>query len=119
MDKLLPQKLWEEEPVLTHYPCMNKPLAQKLVLLLYMDAVHISLVHMSVPSGCRCCQHSFIVCIADLSFNNQLLDLSYPVRHSAAAVGRCQHVPVPRVLEERMQANEISLALTHVWLHFY
>jgi hypothetical protein len=55
-------------------------------------------------------QHSFTGCIADLSFNNQLVDLSYPVRHSAAAVGRCQHVPVPRVLEERMQANENALA---------
>jgi laminin alpha 1/2 len=55
-------------------------------------------------------QHSFTGCIADLSFNNQLVDLSYPVRHSAAAVGRCQHVPVPRMLEERMQANENALS---------
>lgn len=55
-------------------------------------------------------QHSFTGCIADLSFNNQLVDLSHPVRHSAAAVGRCQHVPAPRALEERMQANENALA---------
>lgn len=55
-------------------------------------------------------QHSFSGCIADLSFNNQLVDLSYPIRHSAAAVGRCQHIPVPRVLEERMQANENALS---------
>ena len=32
------------------------------------------------------------------------------MRHAGAAVGRCQHVPVPRMLEERMQANENALS---------
>lgn len=36
--------------------------------------------------------------------------MSSPVRHSGAAVGRCQHVPAPRLLEERMQANEKALS---------
>lgn len=39
-----------------------------------------------------------------------LIDLSSPVRHLGAAVGRCQHVPAPRNFEERMQANEKALS---------
>lgn len=43
-------------------------------------------------------------------FLNSLVDLSYPIRHAGAAVGRCQHIPAPRNFEERMQANEKALS---------
>ena len=38
------------------------------------------------------------------------MDLSHPVKHSGVAVGRCQHVPAARNLDERMQANEKALS---------
>lgn len=43
-------------------------------------------------------------------FSNRLIDLSYPVKHSGAAVGRCQHIPPARLIEEPMQANENALS---------
>ena len=40
----------------------------------------------------------------------RLLDMSEPVKHQGAAVGRCSHIPTARNIEERMQANEKALA---------
>ena len=55
-----------------------------------------------------------MICINRLMFFIRLVDLSYPVRHSGAAVGRCQHVPQARASSlidvERMQANEKALS---------
>ena len=57
-------------------------------------------------------QQSLTGCVQDVVVNDQLVDLSEPVRHQAAAVGRCHHIPLARgsVAEERMQANERPLA---------
>ena len=41
---------------------------------------------------------------------NRLMDMSDPVKHSGAAVGRCHHVPAARNVEERMQASEKALS---------